>query len=216
MRNNIHLWGWVLIAASVFAAAGCVTPTARITAGELTYRGFDVDVSAIRNPNRLSAVESSLQHQIDIVADCGAKPEVMAFFRSQKIFLKPGVPDEFDSSKNVIELNTVRHPPEKPVLLHELLHSYHFNVLPKGFRNPEILYYFNHAKDNNLYPANEYLLKNPAEFFAVTASLYLWGNVDRAPHTRENLRAKQPYYYAWLGHLFGVEPPLSGLISELR
>jgi hypothetical protein len=43
------------------------------------------------------------------------------------------------------------------------------------------------------------------EFFAVTGSLYLWGNVDRSPHTRENLRAKQPVYYKWLGELFGVQ-----------
>ena len=42
------------------------------------------------------------------------------------------------------------------------------------------------------------------EFFAVTASLYLWGNVDRPPNTREKLKAAQPVYYAWLGQLFGV------------
>src|SRR5260221_5075148 len=33
-----------------------------------------------------------------------------------------------------------------------------------------------------------YVLKNVQKFFAVTGSLYLWGNVDRSPHTRENLR----------------------------
>jgi hypothetical protein len=43
------------------------------------------------------------------------------------------------------------------------------------------------------------------EFFAVTASLYLWGNVDCETHTREKLKAKQPIYYAWLGELFGVK-----------
>ena len=48
-------------------------------------------------------------------------------------------------------------------------------------------------------------MSNLGEFFAVTASLYLWGKVARPPHDRETLRAKQPYYYAWLGELFGVK-----------
>jgi hypothetical protein len=43
------------------------------------------------------------------------------------------------------------------------------------------------------------------EFFAVTASLYLWGNVDRPPNTRAVLRARQPVYYRWLGDEFGVQ-----------
>jgi len=49
-----------------------------------------------------------------------------------------------------------------------------------------------------------YVLKNVQEFFAITASLYLWGNVDRPPATRDKLKAAQPVYYAWLGQLFGV------------
>jgi hypothetical protein len=47
-------------------------------------------------------------------------------------------------------------------------------------------------------------LKNVQEFFAVTASLYLWGNVDRPPHDRKTLHDKQPVYYQWLGDQFGV------------
>jgi len=49
------------------------------------------------------------------------------------------------------------------------------------------------------------VLTNNREFFAVTASLYLWGYVARPPNNRETLRLKQPYYYDWLGKLFGVE-----------
>jgi hypothetical protein len=56
--------------------------------------------------------------------------------------------------------------------------------------------FYNRAKDDHLYPASEthsgnsvstYLLTNEREFFAVTASLYLWGNVDREPYNRERL-----------------------------
>jgi len=96
-------------------------------------------------------------------------------------------------------------PPEQPVVLHELLHAYHFHMLPGGFHNPDVLRYYQNAIRGQRYKPGAYVLKNPLEFFAVTASLYLWGHVDREPFTRENLREQQPIYYAWLGALFGVE-----------
>jgi hypothetical protein len=49
------------------------------------------------------------------------------------------------------------------------------------------------------------MLTNECEFFAVTASLYLWGNVDREPYNRERLRVRQPCYYEWLGREFGIQ-----------
>ena len=49
------------------------------------------------------------------------------------------------------------------------------------------------------------MLKNVQEYFAVTGSLYLWGNVDRPPFNRTTLHDKQPVYYQWLGDLFGVQ-----------
>ena len=82
----------------------------------------------------------------------------------------------------VVEVNPSQRPPQQPVVLHELLHVYQAFVLPDGPRNADVL-----------------------KFFAVTGSLYLWGHVDRPPATRENLRARQPGYYAWLGELFGVQ-----------
>ena len=96
-------------------------------------------------------------------------------------------------------------PPQKPIVLHELLHAFHAHRLPGGVYNPDVLLYYNRARNFQLYPANEYVLTNVREFFAVTASLYLWGNVDREPHTRETLKTRQPFYYAWLGQLFGVQ-----------
>jgi hypothetical protein len=85
------------------------------------------------------------------------------------------------------------------------LHAYHYRVLPNAFENADVLRFYDRAKENALYPEDSYVLKNVREFFAVTASLYLWGNVDRPPHTRANLHDKQPVYYKWLGDLFGVQ-----------
>ena len=91
-----------------------------------------------------------------------------------------------------------------PVVLHEMLHAYHWWVMPDGFKNAEIEQFYERARDGAFYPPDSYVLKNMQEFFAVTASLYLWGNVDRPPHDRKTLHDKQPVYYKWLGDQFGV------------
>jgi hypothetical protein len=67
-----------------------------------------------------------------------------------------------------------------------------------------LLRFYGNARDDELYPQDPYVLKNAQELFAVTGSFYLWGNVGRLPHIRENLREKQPAYYKWLGELFGM------------
>ena len=188
----------------------CIGIQGDIANGALSYRRFTVDVSAVQDSPDFGAIESSLKHQIDIVADCGAKPEILEFFRGRRIALKEMQGDEpgaFVAGKGVY-IDAVPQPEEEPVLLHELLHAFHFLLLPNGFQNPDVKQFYDNAVAGRRYPPankrDQYVLKNPEEFFAVTASLYLWGNVDRQPHTRQNLKDSQPYYYAWLEKLFGV------------
>jgi hypothetical protein len=187
-------------------AAAPPAPVATMTGNTLSYRGFTVDMSlAASRPDR-AAIEASLKKQLDITADCGAKPEIMAFFRSQGIKLKTGGNDgggRFSSAG--IEIQAAVQPPEKPIVLHELIHALHARYLPNANRNADVLRFYHNALSGQLYPRSEYVLRNVNEFFAVTASLYLWGYVARAPNDRATLRAKQPYYYAWLGELFGVK-----------
>jgi len=183
------------------------SPSARaeVLAKVLTYRGFTVDVTLLEAAPNRDAVESSLKKQIDIAADCGAKPEIMTFFRSQAMKLKWGGEDgggRFTSAG--IEIDATPQPPQKPIVLHELLHAMHGRYLPGGFRNADVDRFYNNAVRGQVYPSGEYVLKNNRELFAVTASLYLWGYVERAPNNRDTLRAKQPHYYVWLGELFGV------------
>jgi hypothetical protein len=184
---------------------------------KFNYRGFIVDMSAVQNSTNFSAIEGSIKQQIDIVADCGAKPEILNFFRTQEIEVKTTAGDSgghFSTGSKGITVAAAVLPKEKPIVLHELLHAYHFYVLPNGTRNADVLLYYNRAKDGHFYPATEthngqrvptYLLTNEREFFAVTASLYLWGNVDREPYNRERLKALQPIYYEWLGRQLGVQ-----------
>ena len=188
-------------------AAAAPVPAATTTGNTLSYRGFTVDMSAAAAmPNR-AAIETSLKKQIDIVADCGAKNAIMAFFRTQKISLRSSGGEDgggrFTSAG--IEIRATPQPPEKPIVLHELIHALHARYLPNANRNADVLRFFHNALSGQLYPRGEYVVKNVNEFFAVTASLYLWGYVARSPNNRETLRTKQPYYYAWLGELFGVK-----------
>lgn len=93
---------------------------------------------------------------------------------------------------------------QRPAMLHELLHAYHNRMLPRGFKNVGILLHYNHAKDGQLFPAEAYLMTNEREFFAVTASVFLYGN--DGPITRSNIREKQPDYYNYLVYVFGFDP----------
>jgi hypothetical protein len=174
-----------------------------VQGGKFPYRGFTVDISSAPN---FTDILDSIKHQIDIVADCGVKPDILAFFQSQIIVLKSSGDHggEFDSNSEGVSAFASAQPPDNPVILHELLHAYHFRMVPERFSNPVILRFYSEAKLAG-YKEGAYLLKNPQEFFAVTASLYLWGKVARPPFTRENLKVRQPDYYAWLGQLFGVE-----------
>ena len=180
-------------------ATASPAPTAPPRRGVLLYRGFTVDAAAIE---RDADARSAVEHQLDIVADSGVRPEILAFFRAQHMLVRPGARDHF-SRDGGIEIDT-RLPPQQPIVLHELLHAYHAFVLPQGARNPDVLEFYTQARNGGLYPAGSYVLRNPMEFFAVTASLYLSGHVDRPPGNRETLRAAQPRYYAWLAQLFGV------------
>jgi len=92
----------------------------------------------------------------------------------------------------------------RPVMLHEMLHAYHAKVLPAGFKNPSILVYYKEAKDRALYPADAYLMTNEREFFAVTASVFLYG--EDGPRQRSELQKQQPEYYQHLVWMFGFDP----------
>jgi hypothetical protein len=96
--------------------------------------------------------------------------------------------------------------PKSPVILHELLHAFHDQIMPRAFENQGILFHYNAAKSKRLYPAEAYLMTNHKEFFAVTASIFLYGKDDKEPFTRSKIREKQPDYYRYLVGLFGFDP----------
>jgi hypothetical protein len=94
--------------------------------------------------------------------------------------------------------------PERPVLLHEMLHAYHAQILKEEPKNRSILFYYKEAKSKKLYPADAYLMTNEKEFFAVTASVFLSGKADGGV-TQSDIKQNQPDYFKYLGWLFETE-----------
>jgi hypothetical protein len=109
-----------------------------------------------------------------------------------------------DTHLGVIMARTRTMNPQLPVLLHEMLHAYHADMMADGFNNRTIKHFYDNAK--GLYPANAYLMTNEREFFAVTASVFLYGKDDKEPFTRSKIKDKQPDYYKFLGWLFEINP----------
>lgn len=80
---------------------------------------------------------------------------------------------------------------KEAVLLHEMLHAYHARLLPDGYANKGVISYYAYAKSKDFLPKEAYALKNPMEFFAVTASIFLAGKSEfHDPKTREALKEK--------------------------
>jgi hypothetical protein len=92
----------------------------------------------------------------------------------------------------------------RPILLHELLHAYHDRILPGGYANEAAMSWFKQASAQQLYPADEYMMTNEREFFAVTASVFLAG--DDGGLVRADIRKIQPDYYTYLKWLFQFDP----------
>ena len=122
-----------------------------------------------------------------------------------------------DAGTGVIKLrpNMLKYA-EDPVILHELLHAYHGKLLSLGFDNLGIRAYHADAMSKRVFTKEDYAMKNPQEFFAVTASIFLAGKESiHEPHTRARLKEKLPKYYKYLVELFGFDPePSSAPVAE--
>ena len=112
-----------------------------------------------------------------------------------------------------IMLHTSTKNDQRPVILHEMFHAYHREIMPQGIKNQAILFYYNQAKSKQLYPADAYLMSNEKEFFAVTASVFLSGNADGGTTPLE-IKEKQPEYFNYLRWLL-VDPDRTPSTSPL-
>lgn len=170
-----------------------------------TYHGFRIDIGEAQGRIDVSSALAEVEHQIDIVDRSGVSPSLLARFRAVPIRIAvsfAGGGSHYNGGSEV-SLGSLHPNDDRPVLLHEYMHVLEYRTFPGGFRNPTVRRFFDEALSQGLYPPDSYMMSNPAEFFAVTASCYLNGTVARDPYTRAAIRERQPDYYAYLSGLFG-------------
>ena len=97
------------------------------------------------------------------------------------------------------------------VILHELAHAYHDQVLSKGFENEEVLGAYNGAKEKGIYEkvllysgrtVKHYGLNNQMEYFAECTEAYLGVN-DFYPFVRAELNEHDPRMFQLLKKIWG-------------
>lgn len=172
-----------------------------------SYHGFSIDQSA--RPLAPDAM-ASLDAQLDIVEAVGLPPAVLATLKSTPIIVDPdlrGNPGIFAirGGAGAVYIQPISFPANKPILLHELLHAYHFGTL--GLNRPEIVQTYQRVRDSTLFPAqfkSSHFLENGKEFFAVTGTLYLFGDIQQPPFSCKALEKLGTDYLAFLEAQFGA------------
>ncbi len=175
------------------------------------YRGFVIDDTGVRDQAGLSDILAATREQIDIVHAVGLPAGILAFFESVRFKLVPvgrfagNTPGLYSGrgERSVQVSAAIVSTGHKPVLLHELLHAYHDQAIEKGFKNPVILGYYERAKAVPAYAAKSHMMQNEKEYFACSATTYLFGVTAQEPFHREKLKENQPEFYAFLTGLFG-------------
>ncbi|WHQ72976.1 hypothetical protein [Methylorubrum extorquens] len=178
--------------------------TIRFDDGGESYRGYRIAMAQDVPNAEIGQLRQAAEHQVDLVEATGLSEVTKAFFRRFPVVVRSGSGEgsHYSGGDSVnIAINDPKD--DRPILLHEYMHVYHFRKLPAGRDNPDILTFYGRAREGGFYPAGAYVLKNQGEFFAMTASVYLHGRLAREPFTRDELHQKQPVYYRYLTRLFG-------------
>jgi hypothetical protein len=163
------------------------------------YRGWWVDTSRLAGRRPSERMIIAIQRQLDIVADAGLRDEVVDAMRSIPLWADPmrlqGGAARYCRATGV-DFHVLELDPRRPILLHEFLHALHDQRF--GFDHPEIIHFYNAAVVAGRWTRDAYMFSSHREFFAVTASAYLFGQIERPPFSRDRLMRAQPQYCAWL------------------
>jgi hypothetical protein len=168
------------------------------------YRGWQVNAGAAARAQPPDKSVRAIKAQIDIVEQLGLKPQVIGAWRALPIYADPSIGREvgrYTADRRIV-LRVKRLDAKRPSLLHALLLAYQDQKVPSGFANPDIARFRQRITDRHVWPKTAIMLENNGEFFAETASAYLYGEITREPYTRADLKKTQPDYYQWLANLF--------------
>lgn len=152
--------------------------------------------------------QAALDGQLQIVESVGLPQAVLDKMRQTPIIIDPnlrGQPGVFmPRNGGVVVVRPFAFPANKPILLHELLHAYDFKVL--GMADPKVVAAYREAKANAGFPPqyqSSHFLVNAREFFAVTGTLYLFGDIQQPPFACASLAKLPQEYLDFLAAQFG-------------
>ena len=173
------------------------------------YRGWRVDASRAVKGERPVVTVRKLEAQIDLVEHVGLSPQVLTFMRTIPII--GAAPNTVDPGRYVpgkgIFIKAKGLDDKRPVLLRQLLYAYENQQLPGGFANPTAERLRTQAIAKHVWPKDATMLRNGADYFAMTASAYLYGAITSEPYTRADLKRTQPDAYRWLADVFDAGRP---------
>jgi hypothetical protein len=189
-----------------------------ISAGALAAdsHGFRIDDPG----NALSAgALASVDAQLAMVEAAGLPAPVLDMLRQTRIVVDPalrGNPGVFmpEGGEGVVRIQPIEFPANKPILLHELLHAYDFKVFRMA--EPRVAGAYRAARDSGTFPAqfqSSHFLANAKEFFAVSGTLYLFGDIQQPPFRCQALARLGPDYLALLAAQFGPHSCKDGRAS---
>jgi hypothetical protein len=169
---------------------------------EFDYHGWHVDASKVSDQPH-DAVVKAVQKQIDGIETLGFAQDIMSFMRTVPLHATAahdGAPAHYDQASG-LDFRVDALDPKKPVLLHELLRAFQDRKL-KAEENTIIANAYQESRQSGRWPADAPMLKSPQDFFAATATVYLFGDIDTPPFSRGRLYSAQPEYWKWLGGVF--------------
>ena len=177
-------------------------------AADSKYRGFTIIDSQVHNLEKHDELLAATKEQIDIVCEVGLSAEVLTFFQSVPFELVPAgtfrSPGHYAGRLRGVQVaSSIVAEGHKPILLHELLHAYHDQRIEAGFKNPDIIKYFGHARWTAAFAPRSHMMQNEQEFFACAATTYLFGVTAQEPFQRAKVKSSQPDFFAYLQALFG-------------
>ncbi len=162
--------------------------------------GFTIDW---QGGEQTQEVAASLAAQIALVERLAISDEVMAFFRAQVITVDRAMDTKTRAGPRGIFFERSAVPKDNPVLLHELIHRWQLERMPGGQANADVHRFYDAARRDEQFRADSYMMTNAFEFFAMAASVVLYGRAERPPYDRANVQRRAPELYRFIVREFG-------------
>jgi hypothetical protein len=199
----------VLTRRAVLVGGGLCLAAGSARAGDLEYRDWRVNTSAVREPLS-DALIHAVEAQIDMVESLPLKPAVKAYFRKVDIKVDSstlGHPGMYQwrtshslrgTTVHRITLGTGPIPANQPLLLYLLLLAHLDQNVERGWHNRRIKGWLDDAKRSGAFKTGAKMLHGPPEFFASSTGAVLLGRWPDEPYERAKVRARLPDFYAWV------------------